>query len=576
MTDECLRGVQEDSVHRLPQPKYKQRGAHGSCPERVQNYFETSSEETPYLVIDIGIVGKTYKKLVAAMPAAHHYYAIKANPHPDVLKALVRLGGYFEVASIPEIDMCLSAGAAPEKILYGNPLKKEREIAQAYQKGLREFVFDEFSELQKISRAAPGSRVICRIIADGKGAISPLTVKFGCLFEKAEEWLKAAPDLGLIPYGISFHTGSQQLHPESWEKPMREAGHIFDALEAAGYPLSVVDVGGGFPVSYRTEVPAINAFAKAILRYANTYFKTPPLIYTEPGRFMSAEAGYILSEVVQISQDYEDPNLRWVYLDIGRYGGLVEEKIDYPVLTKKMGKTGLVILAGQTCDSNDVIYRESFDYQLPMSLKEGDRVVLAYTGVYTTTYSTTLNGFPNLKAYTIGVEEMKKTQTCIYPEDFLNLCQFSEEEKAMFPKADSVQLQDFGDYGFGLVAMRDFERGEVIGMFTGVVEPEVKQHSLQIDPLHHLHDPHFIGYLLHNCDPNSVLDMHQRKLYCVKDIRKGEQLTMDYASNEDYLFKQFPCLCDAKNCRLWITGRSEKVSDEGKAYLANYQMEQTA
>ncbi len=543
-------------------------------PPYVEGYFDACNQDTPYLLIDLEKVEYNFKRLAQAMPESLHYYAIKANPHRDVLKRLAEIGGYFEVASTGEIDMCLKAGAPPEKILYGNPLKKEREIAYAFEKGVREYVFDDYTELEKIARAAPESKVICRIIADGKGAVSPLTIKFGCPFEKAEEWLKAAPSLGLVPFGVSFHTGSQQLLPESWEKPMSDAGKIFKSLAASGHPLKIVDVGGGFPVSYRSETPPIENFAAAILKYADMYFETPPVIYTEPGRYMTGDAGYILSEVVQVSQDFESPDLRWVYLDIGRYGGLVEEKIDYPVISTREGPTGRVILSGQTCDSNDVIYRECFDYQLPLNLKESDKVILAYTGAYTTTYSTTLNGFPSLKAYTIGRKDVTDSKPSLYPESFLDMCQFTDEDKKLFPSTDAVQLKNFGDYGIGLLAMRDFERGEIVGGFTGVVETTVKQHTLQIDPLHHLHDPHFIGYLLHNCDPNCVLDMQQRRLYCIKDIKAGEQLTMDYASTEDQLFKQFACLCDARNCRLWVTGRAERVSNDGKTYLTEYALEQ--
>ncbi len=540
-------------------------------PARVQEFFDNRAIETPYLLLDLGIVAYNYKRLCAAMPKARHYYAIKANPDHDVLTTLVALGGQFEVASVQEIDMCLAAGASPDKILYGNPLKKEREIAAAYKRGITEYVFDEYSDLEKIARAAPGSKVICRIVADGKGAVSPLTVKFGALFEHAEEWLKKAPDLGLVPYGISFHAGSQQLHPESWEKPMKEAGKIFAALEEAGHKLKVVDVGGGFPVRYRSDVPTIEDFGKAIVSYSEKYFKSPPLLYTEPGRYMTGDAGFILSEVVQISQDYENPELRWIYLDIGRYGGLVEEKIDYPLITKKNGPTGPITLSGQTCDSNDVIYRECFNYQLPLDLKEGDKVVLAFTGAYTTTYSTTLNGFPALKAYTTGHEDMKYSELLsIYPPEFLENCTYTSEQAAQFPKTDSVTYTNFGEYGEGLIAMRDFERGEVVGSFTGEVGPEIKLHTLQIDPTSHIYDPHFIGLLLHNCDPNCVLDMQARKLYCIKDIRKGEQLTMDYASNEDVLSRQFACLCDAPNCRLWVTGRAEKINENGKTYLADF------
>lgn len=542
-----------------------------SLPNRVRTYFDTHDIPTPYLLIDLDIVAYNYVRLCKAMPKARHYYAIKANPESQVLKTLIDLGGYFEVASVQEIDMCLAVGVPPEKILYGNPLKKEKEIEAAFVRGIREYVFDEYSELEKIARAAPGSKVICRIIADGKGAVSPLTIKFGAKFDKAEQWLKTAPELGVIPFGISFHTGSQQLMPESWEKPMMEAGRIFKALEQVGHKLEVVDVGGGFPVSYREEVTSINEFGKAIDLYAEKYFDTPPLLYTEPGRYMAGDAGFILSEVVQVSEDYEIPDLRWVYLDIGRYGGLVEEKIDYPVWSFKQGPEGPVTLSGQTCDSNDVIYRECFKYKLPLNLTDGDKVVLAYTGVYTTTYSTTLNGFPNLQAYCLPLSRKGKKATMnnsIYPSEFLLNNNAKHISPELFPQKGDVELCDTPECGRGVRALRRYKRGEMIGHFTGMVTAELLQHSLQVEPGMNIVDPYFVGYLLHDCDPNVSLDMHQQKVYALKDIEPGSYLSMDYASTEDQLFRQFPCMCDAPNCRLWITGRAETVNEEGLSYLS--------
>lgn len=117
--------------------------------------------------------------------------------------------------------------------------------------------------------------------------------------------------------------------------------------------------------------------------------------------------------------------------------------------------------------------------------------------------------------------------------------------------------------------MKSFKRGELIGSFTGVIGSEIKLHTLQISPSLHIHDPNFIGYLIHNCNPNTVLDMQGKRLYCIKDIKKSEQLTMDYATTEDVLSRQFACLCDAPNCRMWVTGRSEKVSEDGAFYLKN-------
>lgn len=548
-------------------------------PQYIQNFFDNQELKTPYLLIDLDTIKKNYTRLISAMPDARHYYAIKANPHPNVLETLFKSGGFFEVASIGEVDMCLSIGISADRLLYGNPLKKEQEILEAYNKGIREFVFDEYSDLQKISRVAAGSKVICRIIADGKGAVSPLTIKFGASFENAKQWLKKAPKLGLIPFGVSFHTGSQQLKAEAWEKPIREASKIFSALEKEGFPLTVLDVGGGFPVSYRQDVPEIETFTKKILEYQADYFTNPPLIYTEAGRYISGNAGFILSEIVQISSDYKDSDLRWIYLDIGRYGGLVEEKIDYPIISKHDGKTGPVVFSGQTCDSNDVIYREKFNYQLPLKAQEGDQVILAYTGAYTTTYSTTLNGFPLLNTLTtkkpikekeeINDKSHSTKNRCIYPKDFLDECKFTEDEYQKFPKTSAIKLTNLGEYGKGLISMKSFKRGELIGSFTGVIGSEIKLHTLQISPSLHIHDPNFIGYLIHNCNPNTVLDMQGKRLYCIKDIKKSEQLTMDYATTEDVLSRQFACLCDAPNCRMWVTGRSEKVSEDGASYLKN-------
>lgn len=355
--------------------------------------------DTPYLVIELEKVAEKFHALQDALPKAQHHYAIKANPAPEVLRTLVALGGYFEVASVNEIDMCLEAGATPDRILYGNPLKKSREIAAAYARGIRQYVFDNIAELEKIAEHAPGSMVICRIMTDGTGAVSPLSIKFGCPPAKAEQWLAQAPAMGLIPYGISFHTGSQQLQPSAWEAPIRAAADVFHSLADQGIQLTVLNVGGGFPVRYRKDVPAISDFGTAISTYVERYFgEIKPIVYTEPGRYMVGDAGHIIAEVVLVSPSYDNDNTRWVYLDIGRYGGLVEEKIDYPIVSSQEGESGRVILAGQTCDSNDVIYPEQFGYELPLSLRPGDQVVLQHTGAYTTTYSTTLNGFPTLKS----------------------------------------------------------------------------------------------------------------------------------------------------------------------------------
>lgn len=364
----------------------------------ISAFCDAYAGETPHLVVSLDKVASNFAALRDAMPEARHHYAIKANPHPAILETLCKSGAYFECASIAEIDMCLAAGAQAADILYGNPLKKVSEIKAAFERGIIQYVFDAEQELEKLITHAPGSRVICRIVTSGDGAVSPLSIKFGCPEEAAARWMKHAHNNGLIAYGISFHTGSQQLDPASWIEPIKTAASLFAELQNAGiHSLRVLDVGGGFPVSYRDPVLPIAEYGRVITEAVAKYFRdNAPLVYTEPGRFIAGDAGVIIAEVVLISPCHSRSGHRWVYLDIGRYGGLVESKIDYPILSKPQGEAGPVILAGQTCDSNDVIYGEEFHYELPLSLAPGDRVFLEHTGVYTTTYSTTLNGFPTL------------------------------------------------------------------------------------------------------------------------------------------------------------------------------------
>ena len=117
--------------------------------------------------------------------------------------------------------------------------------------------------------------------------------------------------------------------------------------------------------------------------------------------------------------------------------------------------------------------------------------------------------------------------------------------------------------GYGVYTLRQYERGNLVARFTGSTISEIIQHSLQLSSGQHILDSYFAGFLLHSCDPNIVLDMNDLTIWAIKDIEKGDALTMDYASTEDYLFKQFKCLCGSDNCRQWVTGRRETVNSEG-------------
>ena len=378
--------------------------------ERIRDFLrdrrERGVDEGPVLVVDLDVVRDNYTAFAKALPDTRVFYAVKANPAPEVLSLLAGLGSRFDTASVAEIEMVLAAGATADRISYGNTIKKERDIATAYGLGIRLFAVDCQPEVEKIARAAPGSRVFCRILCDGAGAEWPLSRKFGCEPAMAVDVLEHALRLGLEPYGVSFHVGSQQRNPHAWDRALASAASVFRECGERGMALSMVNLGGGFPTKYLKNVPTVKTYGSAIFRALRKHFGNAiPETIIEPGRGMVGNAGLIEAEVVLVSKKSEHDEVRWVYLDIGKFGGLAEtmdESIRYAIRTPHDGsEMAPCVLAGPTCDSADVLY-EKEPYLLPVSLSIGDLVLIEGTGAYTSTYSAVaFNGIPPLATYHI-------------------------------------------------------------------------------------------------------------------------------------------------------------------------------
>jgi ornithine decarboxylase len=371
--------------------------------ERVRHFLD-QGHETPFVVVDLEVVAEKYQRLRAALPGATLHYAVKANPAPEILSLLVGLGARFDVASPAEIEMCVAAGADPAALSFGNTIKRRTDVEAAHRRGVRHFAVDCDDEVDKVAAAAPGSSVSCRILCDGTGAAWPLSRKFGCPPDHAVPVLRRAAAAGL-GVGVGFHVGSQQHDPDAWAEAIDTSLVVLDALRRDGIEADVLNLGGGFPGTYDTAVPPIETFGKAITSYLEANrARLPASVIAEPGRYLVADAGVLQAEVLLISRK-EDPSVRWVYLDVGVFTGLVEamdESIRYLVRTPHDGRpTGPAVLAGPTCDSIDILY-ERHPYELPLDLAEGDRVEFMGTGAYTTTYSSVgFNGFPPLRSHVL-------------------------------------------------------------------------------------------------------------------------------------------------------------------------------
>jgi ornithine decarboxylase len=373
--------------------------------DKISHFLATHQPETPCLVVDLDVIADNYHSLRRYLPVAQVFYAVKANPAVEVISMLAELGSCFDCASRPEIESVLASGASPDRISFGNTIKKQKDIAWAYEQGVRLFAFDSEAELDKLAASAPGSKVFCRLLMTCEGAEWPLSRKFGCDADMARDLLIRARDMGLDPYGISFHVGSQQTMLDQWDIAIGKTAMLFSDLNDAGIELKMINLGGGLPARYRDDVAPVDAYAAAIMNAMTEHFGNDlPQMIVEPGRSLVGDSGILETEVVLVSRKSYDDEERWVYLDVGKFGGLAEtmdEAIKYrlQLVDAHEGPTGPVVLAGPTCDSADILY-EKHQYAMPLSLKPGDKVRILSTGAYTTSYSAVnFNGFAPLKAY---------------------------------------------------------------------------------------------------------------------------------------------------------------------------------
>ena len=307
--------------------------------ERIREFLRKRNDEGPCLVVDLDVVKDNYNAFAKALPDTRVFYAVKANPAPEVLGLLAKLGSCFDTASIAEIELVLAAGATPDRVSYGNTIKKERDIARAFALGVRLYAVDCKAEVEKIARAAPGSKVFCRILSDCVGADWPLSRKFGCEPGMAVDVLEHALKSGLEPHGVSFHVGSQQRNQHAWDRALASAAAVFKECGERGMNLAMVNLGGGFPTKYLKNVPSVKTYGTAIFKALRKHFGNRiPETIIEPGRGMVGNAGTIEAEVVLVSKKSEEDDVRWVYLDIGKFGGLAEtmdESIRYPIRTPR-------------------------------------------------------------------------------------------------------------------------------------------------------------------------------------------------------------------------------------------------
>lgn len=347
---------------------------------------------SPIMLIRKSVLAKQLHRFRTHLPNVTPYYAIKANPHPEVIKTFLKLGSHFDVASANEMNLVLSLGASPQKIIFANTIKSIEDIRLAYKRRVMLMTFDNEPELYKIAKHAPGTQVLVRIKVDNIGSMVELSLKFGADPEQAVFLLRKAKALGLSPQGISFHVGSQCANVENYLHALEVSAGIFREAKEEGLTLSILDIGGGFPIRYSDQEKSsvFESMARKIRIEMQRVFDKKIKFIAEPGRFLVGPAGILITQV--IGRTFRN-NKNYYYLNDGLYAdfsGIVFDHGKYELKTLRRGQKFLSTVAGPTCDSFDTI---SLSEELP-ELDVGSVVYAKNIGAYSSASAVpNFNGF---------------------------------------------------------------------------------------------------------------------------------------------------------------------------------------
>ncbi|HEX4788613.1 MAG TPA: type III PLP-dependent enzyme [Actinospica sp.] len=363
------------------------------------------------IVYDLTGIEERYDHLLDQLPGVAVRFAVKACPIDEVIGALAARGAGCDAASPNEITQALRLGVPAARIHYGNTSKSDRNIADAYALGVRDFATDSLQDLAAIGVQAPGSRVFCRVATSGEGALWGLSRKFGCSPADAVTVLETAGELGLVPAGLSVHVGSQQMRPESWRIALEDLARVISTLRRRGIGLRYVNLGGGLPalgyLDRRGEVlePPLDKIFATIrdgMQHLSELSGTPLDFVAEPGRYLVADQGAIRAHVQRLSsrEMLDGERQHWLYLSVGKYNGLYEmDQLQYRLVfpTHEGGGRNAAdpavrrvpaVIAGPTCDSDDAFGHEDGLVEVPEALASGDPVWILSCGAYATSYTT--------------------------------------------------------------------------------------------------------------------------------------------------------------------------------------------
>jgi len=357
---------------------------------------------TPVVVIDHDIIRRNYAKYKKHLPKMQAYYAVKANPAPEIIRTLYHEGASFDVASLQEFMLVyenIKQLPAKEqqhfiwdKIIFANPTKP-KETLRVLDQYKPLVTYDNLGELIKIKQHAPHAGVVLRLRVPNTGSMVELSSKFGCDPGEAVDLILEAFRIGLEVEGLSFHVGSQCTNFENFVQALNMAAAVMKEAKTRGHEIKILDIGGGFPVPYDRHVKPFSLLAKKINAEIKRLFPDDIQILAEPGRIFVATAASLVAQI--IGKAVRDGKTSY-FIDDSVYhtfSGIIFDHCQYHLKAFKKGKTEICAVFGQTCDGLDTISQSE---ELP-DLEIDGLVYSENIGAYSHASSTWFNGFPPAK-----------------------------------------------------------------------------------------------------------------------------------------------------------------------------------
>jgi len=374
--------------HRFRITKAHTRITQKSTIQKAIDFIRETDLEPPYLLMDKAKVRQKVHAIGKNIRNSEVYYAVKANPDIETLKLINSLGIGFEIASEGEMSVLESIGVTSDRMITSNPIKTFRFLRMAAESGVNYFSYDSDAEVQKMREYTPGANVYVRLTVPNEGSEWPLSKKFGVEVEEAAELLLLAKKKGLNPVGITFHVGSQCTNMYNWNSALDKAKDLWDKAEKAGIKLSLLNIGGGYPIRYTKDVVGISAIEKNINKAIYQKFPKKTRILIEPGRSVVGDAGIFVTKVIGKTSRGDE---KWLSIDVGVFNGLMESigGIKYSYVVEGSKEIKKWTLAGPSCDSFDVIEKNIL---LPEPAI-GNYVLILSSGAYTISYASEFNGF---------------------------------------------------------------------------------------------------------------------------------------------------------------------------------------